>query len=106
MPASSVRKADAPAAEEPIDEPAAEEPADEPLPADEPPAAVAGEVDDGDDFLAGIEDELGLRTTAEKTEEPPVESAQGARFSSTMARVESVLRRRSERHTVLCERWR
>ena len=82
-----LRKADAPAAEEPIDEPAAEEPADEPLPADEPPAdeppaAVAGEVDDGDDFLAGIEDELGLNTTAQKSETPADEPSQPANPSS------------------------
>ena len=65
VPAAFVRKADAPAAEEPIDEPAAEEPA----------AAAAGDDDgdDGDDFLAGIEDELGLNKKAD--EEPPVESA-------------------------------
>ena len=48
--------------------PAMEEPIDEPLPADELPAAVADKVDDGDDFLAGIEDDQGLNTTAQ---EPP-----------------------------------
>ena len=47
MPAAFVRKADEPVAEEPA-------------------AADAG--DDGDDFLAGIEDELGLKTTAQKSE--------------------------------------
>ena len=61
MPAAFVRKADACAAEDPIDEPVAEVPA----------AAADG---DGDDFLAGIEDELGLNKKAD--EEPPVESAE------------------------------
>ena len=71
MPAAFVRKADACAAEDPIDEPVAEVPA----------AAADG---DGDDFLAGIEDELGLDTTAEKADEkPPVKSAEPSRPATT-----------------------
>jgi len=71
VPAAFVRKVDAPATEDPIDEPVAEVPA----------AAADG---DGDDFLAGIEDELGLDTTAEKADEkPPVKSAEPSRPATT-----------------------
>ena len=52
VPAAFVRRAAAPAVEAPIDEPVAEEPVDEP------------------DFLAGIEDELGLKKPKTPADEP------------------------------------
>jgi len=61
VPAASIRKVDAPAAEAPA--------ADEPPVASEPTAAD----DEGDDILAGLED-LGLNTTAQTP--PPAEPAE------------------------------